>query len=396
MNRSYWFLVFAQWFNAFADNAVFFALVGLAGERGVLEPDQYMSGVQTAFLAAYILLAPVVGTLSDRSSRKRIIQLGVLLKMAGVLLLFSGIPVPLCYAIFGAGAVVYSPAKYGMLNDLIQDGQTLLRGNGILEGLSILAIMVGSITGGILADHSSTWGLFGTAMVLILSLLFSFGLPKIEGKKTITYAIGISNFFADIKTLFSNPLTRFALLGNSSFWMSATLMRIAYLTWLPVVLGITDKAGQATLLAASAVGVIGGAMLAPVIIKIGNVEKAIPFAYISALLIMLSPWVNGTIPVVGVLFMIGLLGGLFVVPMNTLLQSEGKKHIGVGRTVAIQNMMENVFMLSGLAVFQFLAWVGVSLNVRMMFGGAAMAIIVFTIGILVRRKKTFKVDVLGG
>ncbi len=379
MGQGFRFLLATQFFSTFAENTIFFALVGLAYEQGNQEPDQFVSMLSTAFLTAYIVLAPFVGTIADRQAKIRVMQLGSLIKLSGVILMSIGFEPIVCYFLFGIGEVIYSPAKYGILGELIPVGQQLMKGNGMLEGISIVSVMVGTVVGGWLTDFSASTALIGTIVLLLLSIVSSLWIPYQAGKHTLRYQDAFPQFVADLRTMFRDARTRFALIGNGAFWMTGSVLRIAYLSWLPLVLGMTSKSEQSLIFVGSAIGVVIGALLSSRLVQFGQVKKTIPFGYAVAGFVIISPWLINVWLTVGWLFLIGFFGGLFVIPMNTFLQAEGKRFIGVGRTIAIQNMVENIIMVSGLVGFQLLAWAGVSIHLRMMAIGLFLAMLIFVL-----------------
>ena len=375
--KGFRFLLLTQFFSTFAENTVFFALVGLTLERGIDQPDRYVSLLSTFFLTSYIILAPFVGTFADRHAKLRVMQLGSFIKLCGVIGLSLGFEPTICYFLFGVGEVMYSPAKYGILSELIPPGQRLVKGNGILEGISISAVLSGTVAGGWLADQSASIGIYGTIVFLAISLLFTLGIPHHPGQATLRYRDAFMQFRADLQLMIRDTQTRFALFGNGAFWMTGSVLRIAYLTWLPMVLEMTSKTQQSLLFVSSAIGVILGALTAHRFVAFGDVQRVIPFGFVVAGFAILSPWMMNVWLTVAVLFFIGFFGGLFVIPMNAFLQAEGKRRIGIGRLIAIQNMAENIIMVSGLIGFQLLAWIGIPIYFRMMAIGLFLIVVIF-------------------
>lgn len=359
-------LYFSQFLSAFADNAVFFALVGILHKQGIQNTDDKMASYQLMFLLAYVVLAPIVGAMADRNPKRNILMLGNLFKALGALLLFADIDPGLAYGLVGVGAVIYSPAKYGILSEFTDNKQKLLTANGIMEGSTILAILLGTVVGGMMADSLSVQSnLTICALIYTLALGMAIVIPRVAGNPNVHYGKSATGFFKDVGKLLRNTNTRFSLFGTASFWMISAVIRIGFLTWLAEHLDINKVSQQSMLVGTTAVGVVAGALLAPVWIKthqLGRV-RVVGFAIgLSVIAALFSPNVP---TIVTALVLIGVLGGLYVVPMNTLLQEEGKPLVGIGKTIAIQNFVENIFMMVGVGLFKVLRDSAISINLAL-------------------------------
>src|SRR5262245_40955312 len=156
MTRGIWVLLGAQFLTAFADNAILWTVIAMlrAAPRG----DWYIGALQASFLVAFVVLAPWVGPLADRRPKPHILLTGNVLKAVGAALMFLGVEPMAAYALVGTGAAVYSPAKYGILPELVGSNR-LVRANGWIEGSTILAIVLGTVVGARVADRSVSYAL---------------------------------------------------------------------------------------------------------------------------------------------------------------------------------------------------------------------------------------------
>ena len=128
MNRAVGVLLVAQFLTAFADNAILFvaiAMVMSAAQYG----DWYIPALQSAFLIAFVLLAPWVGRFADRFSKPKVLIAGNVLKALGALMMIFTVEPLLAYTVIGTGAAVYGPAKYGVLPEIVEH-DNLVRANG--------------------------------------------------------------------------------------------------------------------------------------------------------------------------------------------------------------------------------------------------------------------------
>lgn len=355
-------LLFTQFLSAFADNAIFFTILAYLAKHGEVNPELKMATVQAMFLLAYVLFAPIVGAIADKNPKSSILAIGNLIKGSGVVALLGGVSPVISYGIVGIGAVVYSPAKYGILTELTSNEDELLKANAKIESFTIVAILFGTVAGGIISDYSVPLGIMGCLMLYVLSLGMSFYIPKKAGNADISYISSAKDFFKDLKTLFSNTKTRFSLVGTSSFWMTSAVLRIAFLAWLAIYLGITSKGEQSAIVGVTAVGIILGAFLTPKLIKPNNFYQVYKYGFALALTLGLSYFVHNIIVIIGLLLIVGFLGGIFIVPQNSVLQEEGKTLIGSGKTIAIQNFCENSAMLMGLGLYKSAVSKGVPVN----------------------------------
>jgi LPLT family lysophospholipid transporter-like MFS transporter len=352
-NLKWYSLYFSQFLSAFADNAVFFALVGILHKQGITDTDNKMAGYQLMFLLAYVILAPIVGALADRNPKRNILMLGNLFKALGALLLFTNIDPGLAYGLVGVGAVIYSPAKYGILSEFTDNKQKLLTANGIMEGTTILAILLGTVVGGMMADNLSVQAnLEICALIYIVALVMAIVIPRVAGNPAIHYGTSATGFFKEVNTLLKNQGARFSLFGTASFWMISAVIRIGFLTWLADHLDITETSKQSMMVGTTAVGVVAGAMLAPLLIKTHQTGRVRLVGFAIGLSVIASLFSPNVPTIITALILIGVLGGLYVVPMNTLLQEEGKPLVGIGKTIAIQNFIENIFMMVGVGLFK--------------------------------------------
>jgi LPLT family lysophospholipid transporter-like MFS transporter len=340
-------LVGAQFLTALADNALLFTAIAmlLAAPRG----DWYVPALQGAFLVAFVLLAPWAGPFADRLSKPRVLLAGNLLKAAGASLMFVGVEPIAAYALVGTGAAIYGPAKYGILPELVREDR-LVRANGVIEGSTIVAIVLGTVVGARLADYSVELALTAVMICYVTSGAATFGLPRLAAADR-SAAAGIPMFVVRMRALFAVARARFSMLGNSLFWASAAVLRLLLVAWAPVVLAATSASDVADLTLFLALGIVAGALLAPRLVPIARLRRARLAAYAMGVAILLFSLTAAAWPARAVLVAIGICGGLFLVPINAALQNIGHRSIGSGRAVALQSFFENFAMLCGVGLY---------------------------------------------
>ncbi|MFD0672540.1 lysophospholipid transporter LplT [Cohnella sp. GCM10027633] len=355
-------VVLTQFLSAFSDNLNFFLIVGMVKRQGADNPDGVVTYIQIAILCAYVLLAPLVGAFADKTAKSRVLLLGNALKATGIGLLLIGVPPVLCYFFVGVGAVVYSPGKYGILSELTKNEGELLRANAWVEGSTIFAILTGTVAGGLLAASSDLPAILTCLFIYLLSLAMTLLIPAKAGNPNIEYGKSAGQFFQDLTRLFRSPRGRFSLLGTSAFWVTAAVLRIALIAWLPVNLGITDTDQQSMIIGVTAVGVVVSAVLIPRLVPEGRLYRAFYYGIVMVVAVMAASFTHQLWLTVTLLFITGVMGGIFLIPLNTMLQEEGKTAIGSGRTIAVQNFVENALTVIGLGLYLTLTEMEVPVN----------------------------------
>ena len=179
MNKSVKFLLVTQFATAFADRAIFFILFVIIGQFEDL-PDWYTPLLQLAFILAYTLFAPWAGTYSDSRPKRNVLLHGNIIKLCGLGILFLyAIPgmtqwvILLGYFVIGFGAVMFSPAKYGLIPELVEE-KKLVKVNAWLEASTIIAILAGQYIGARLGEFNVNIALLIAAGIYGLSTFLAF------------------------------------------------------------------------------------------------------------------------------------------------------------------------------------------------------------------------------
>lgn len=311
----------------------------------------YISALQAGFLVAFVVLAPWVGPFADSRPKAVVLFSANAVKAFGTILMFLGVDPLLSYAIVGVGAAMYAPAKYGILPELVSH-DTLVKTNGLIEGITILATLSGSVIGGALADHSVklALGLIGVFFLLsaVTASFIERTLPFREKQKSESPLL---HFLHLARNLLHTRRARFCILGVALFWAAAAALRVILVAWAPVVLNIHDSEGIAELTLSIAVGIIFGAIMAPRLIPLGHLRRARFAAYGVGAAILLLQISTGVWEARLVLFLVGLAGGLFVVPINAAIQEIGHHSIGSGNTIAVQQFFESLGMAGATMLY---------------------------------------------
>jgi len=350
MNKQIYPLLIAQFLSAFADNAILFTVIAMVMQSAQLA-SWYVPALQSAFLVAFVLLAPWVGGFADNHPKSRVLIIGNLIKAVGAGLLLCNVEPLIAYCVVGVGAAIYSPAKYGILPELAGH-EFLVKANSWIEGSTILAILLGMMIGAKVADYSITWALIGTIVIFIISALTTLFLPASIAKKTAPGS-ALPMFWREIGLFFSTPRSRFAILGGSLFWAAAATLRVIIVAWAPLILLSKNASEIAELTLFIAIGIIAGSALVPGLIPLEHLRRARLPAYLMALFIFGLSLTDSIWPARFMLFFIGVMGGMFIVPVNAALQELGQQSIGSGSAVALQGFFQNLTMLAAVGSYTY-------------------------------------------
>ncbi|MEE7627061.1 lysophospholipid transporter LplT [Methylobacter sp. Wu8] len=353
MNKQIYPLLIAQFLSAFADNAILFTVIAMVMQSTQL-PGWYVPALQSVFLVAFVVLAPWVGGFADNHPKSRVLIIANLIKASGAGLLLCNVEPLIAYCIVGVGAAVYSPAKYGILPELAGH-EFLVKANSWIEGSTILAILMGMIVGAKVADYSIVWALTGTIVMFTASALITLSLPVRILKHETIPGSRIMAFWKEIGAFFITPRSRFAILGGSLFWAAAATLRVIIVVWAPLVLLSKNATEIAELTLFLAVGIIAGSALVPRMIPLEHLRRARIPAYLMAAFIIVLSLMDSIWPARFTLFFIGMMGGMFIVPVNAALQEIGQQSIGSGSAVALQGFFQNLAMLLAVGGYTFAA-----------------------------------------
>jgi LPLT family lysophospholipid transporter-like MFS transporter len=361
LNRVLHTVLIAQFVSALADNALLFAAIGLLMFYG--SPDWYHPLLASVFVVAYIVLAPFVGPFADALPKGRVLFIGNAIKFVGCAAMLMGLPPLLAYSIVGIGAATYSPAKYGILTEILPP-EKLVAANGWMEGLTVAAIVLGAVIGGALINPEvAEAGLgklnisTGTAPPMfaigiitglyLLAALVNLLIPRLPidhrlPSKKPGYIL--HDFWHSFLLLWKDPLGQVSLAVTTLFWGVGATLRLMVIAWAAYNLSFgLDHATQITGLVAF--GIAMGSALAGWRVPLKKSVSVLPAGIALGFLPILLTVVHDFWLAALVLTLLGVLAGYFVVPLNALLQHRGHLLMGSGHSIAQQNFNENISIL---------------------------------------------------
>jgi LPLT family lysophospholipid transporter-like MFS transporter len=392
MNRGFYTIMAAQFFSSLADNALIFVAIGLL--TAMKAPASLTPLLKLSFVLFYVLLAAFVGAFADSMQKGRVMFIANLIKVFGCSLIFFGVHPLIACAVVGFGAAVYSPAKYGILTELLP-AEKLVAANGWIEGLTVLSIILGTVMGGALVSvHGSAWimgldvpgidtgidtAVKGQLAVLIgvyaLAAAFNLRIPdtgaRYEHQERNPIQL-IADFANCSATLWKDKLGQISLAMTTLFWGAGATLQFIVLKWAERSLHMPlDKA--TTLIGVVAIGVSVGAAMAAKMIPLTKSLSVIPLGIMMGVVVTVMTMVHSLSVAVVLLLLIGLLSGFFVVPMNALLQHRGHVLMSAGHSIAVQNFNENLSVLTMLALYAVMITLNLDLNIIIVLFGLFLA-----------------------
>ena len=367
MNRGFYIILAAQFFSALADNALLFAAIALLNDLS--SPAWHTPVLQQSFIVSYIVLAPFVGAFADSLPKGRVMFISNIIKLAGCVAMLVGVHPLIAYCLVGLGAAAYSPAKYGILTEYLPPDQ-LVKANSWMEGLTVAAIVLGALVGGMLISPKVVAPLLQTldlplvgsiaelaiafiVLIYIAAAIFNLYIPRVAiDHKPLSRSpvFLVKDFWHCFKLLWKDPLGQVSLAVTTLFWGAGATLRLLVLAWAAVALHY-DIGEAAKLTAWVAIGIAIGSVLAAKFIKLEHSVKVLPVGIaMGVAVLMMIPVTNSTVAIL-LLIAIGAMGGYFVVPMNALLQHRGHLLMGAGRSIAVQNFNENLSIFAMLGLY---------------------------------------------
>jgi len=379
MKRGFYTIMSAQFFSSLADNALFVGAVQLLRSGGA--PEWQQAALVPMFALFYVILAPFVGAFADAQPKGKVMLISNGIKIIGCLMMLFGTHPLMAYAIVGLGAAAYSPAKYGILTELLPASQ-LVKANGWIEGLTIASIILGVLLGGQLVGHAIssmlltidlplvTTGVDSAPeaaisvliLVYLLAAWFNTRIPHtgVEMRPMPRNPLALLPDFWRCNTrLWQDRLGQISLSTTTLFWGVSGNLRYIVLAWAAAALGYSVTQAS-SLVGVVAIGTAVGAVVASLRMRLEDATRVMPLGIAMGVLVILLNFIDNVWLAAPFLVLLGGLGGFLVVPMNALLQHRGHNLMGAGRSIAVQNFNEQSCILGLGFLYSFSTGMGLS------------------------------------
>ena len=389
MNKGFYTIMAAQFFSSLADNALLISAIALLIE--MTAPEWMKPMLKLFFTVSYVVLAPFVGAFADALPKGKVMFYTNAIKVVGCAMMFASIHPLLAYAVVGLGAAAYSPAKYGILTELLPPSK-LVAANGWIEGTTVGSIILGTVVGGALISPSVSTVIVGLGIpgvyspatgaivvigfVYLLAALINLRIPDTGAryqKQHTDPILLIREFWHCNMTLWRDKLGQISLAVTTLFWGAGAVLQFIVLEWAKQQLGLPLNRA-AILQGVVALGIAVGAMLAARFVTLRRSPRVIPLGIAMGVLVPSMTLVTSQPASYPLLILVGGLAGFFVVPMNALLQHRGHVLMSAGHSIAVQNFNENLNVLTMLGIYALLLKFELHINSIILLFGAFVAI----------------------
>ena len=404
MKRGFYTIMSAQFFSSLADNALFVAAYELLKSAGA--PAWQGTALVPMFALFYVVLAPLVGAFADAVPKGTVMFYSNAIKVIGCLMMLYGGHPLISYAVVGLGAAAYSPAKYGILTELLPTSQ-LVKANGWIEGLTILSIILGVVMGGQLVGPQVAPHLLairipymhfgidtpaGAAIACMMTLyviaaLFNLRIPRTEAVlQPLTNNISdlVRDFSQCNARLWDDKLGQISLATTTLFWGVSGNLRYIVLGWATAALSYSTTYAT-RLIGVVAIGTAVGAVVASMTMRLDKAPRVILLLVGMGLLVITMNAIHTVYVAAPFLVVLGAIGGYVVVPMNALLQHRGHNLMGSGRSIAVQNFNEQASILGVGALYTGMTRFGVTVYGSIAVFGLFTSTVTFLIWLWHRR-----------
>ena len=370
MPFGFYIIMAAQFFSALADNVLLIVAISIL--RDMHAPSEYEPLLKTFFTVSYVLLAAFVGAFADSMPKWRVMFISNAIKIVGCAMMYWDVHPLLAYAVVGLGAAAYSPAKYGILTEYLPH-RLLVVANGWIEGLTVGAIILGVVIGGLLirpdiaesmlrfdlplidtgVDTVGEMAICFVAAFYLLASLFNLRIPDTGVDHRVLHKNPwylLREFNHCLLLLWRDRLGQISLAVTTLFWGAGATLQFIVIKWAESALQL-DLSKSSMLQGVVAIGVALGAVGAARMITLRKAVRVIPLGIAMGMIVLAMNFVQQLWLAIPLLVLIGALSGFFVVPMNALLQHRGHILMGAGHSIAVQNFNENLSILAMTGVY---------------------------------------------
>ncbi len=344
------FLNLAQFLGALNDNVFkFLTIYLLIDVTNVSNSSGILFWIGVVYVLPFLLFSSLGGTLADRFSKQKLI---IYLKLLEVVVMALGIPAyyfkspAACYSIvflMSAQSALFGPSKYSIIPELVPEDK-ISKANGLITSSTYVAIILGGLLATFLTQVTNKNFILGAIVCTIIAAfgyLFSLGIPKVErqNQKKKMNPIVFQEIYRTLMFCKKSPLFLLAVLGSSFFLFNGAFIQLNIIPYAINTLKMSDVAGG-YLFSCTSIGIVVGSYLAGKSTKgFMNIGiSSIACCFITMCFIAL-PMLQFSIPLTTFcLILLGFSGGLFVVPLDTYIQTHAPKEKR-GEIVACVNFL---------------------------------------------------------
>jgi MFS family permease len=398
MKPGFYTIIAAQFFSSLADNALLIAAIALL--RELRDPAWMTPALKQSFVVSYVLLAPLVGAFADSMPKGRVMLVTNAVKIVGCGMMLADVHPLLAYAMVGFGAAAYSPAKYGILTELLPPGQLVIA-NGWIEGATVASIILGFLLGGALITPRISATMLGVDFpfidwpidtppdaaiavimaVYLIAAIINWFIPDtgVDHRVPSTNPLFLIREFSHcVRLLWRDRLGQISLATTTLFWGAGATLQFIVIDWAAHALSL--NLSQASMLqGVVAFGIALGAVLAARFVSLRASVGVLPIGAAMGVIVMLMVLVHNLWIAMVLMVAIGACAGFFVVPMNALLQHRGHVLMGAGHSIAVQNFNENIGILVMVGLYALMVRSGMSVSTAIILFGLSVTTVMLLV-----------------
>jgi len=361
--KGFWALIVTQFQGAFSDNAlknlVIFMVIGMnlpPGKRQLM-----MLVIPALFIVPFIIFSMAGGYFADHHSKRNVTVaikiFEILVMIFATISLASHVMSLILAALFlmGVHSAIFGPSKYGLLPELLPE-RKLSWGNGVLEFGTFVAIILGTMVGGLLSNYFHGQQQWSGAILIglaVIGFFTSLGIPHVPPAGSIKKfeKFFIIELWDQVQDIRKDRVLWLAMIGSTYFWFIGMILQLNIIIYGKDILNLTDTRNSC-LQAALAIG-IGIGSLAAGYLSGGKIEYGlIPLgaAGLSALGFVIGLFGQSFASFASELALLGFFGGFFAVPVSALLQHRPDKD-KKGGVLAVANLLSSVGLLIAAGVY---------------------------------------------
>lgn len=336
--------------------------------------------VNALILLPFVLMFTPSGFLADKYPKNRVMRISAWVAVGLTLIItlsyyqgwfWTAFAMTFLLAVQSA---ILSPAKYGFIRELVGTEQ-LATANGVVQAVTTTAILGGIFVFSILFEHSLAGQTYDDAHSLLphtaavgwllvagslVEVWFTYRLPTLrQADSTRRFDwhayVTTRSLVSNLRTALARPVVRLSVIGLSIFWAVSQVILAVFPAFAKASLAIDNTVVIQGLLACSGIGIILGSLVASRLSRSYIETGMIPVAALGiALALALLPQLDSVLAHALNFVLLGALGGIFIVPLNALIQYHaGEQHLG--KVLAANNLVQNLVMLAFLGITVFAA-----------------------------------------
>jgi len=347
---SFTYLNITQFLGALNDNIYKLLIAYLFIQiEGIGESYKILALSGAIFVLPFLLFSATSGVLADRFSKRNIIIATKLLELVTISCGIAAFHMQSKIGSFGTlfllatQSALFSPSKYGIVPEIVAE-EKISRANGIMTSFTFLAIILGTFLASFILDIT------GRNFIIAASICFLFSLIGVVTSLLIEYTppsgssqrFSILFFYEIYKTLikaYSVPSLIAAIFGSTFFLFMGAYIQLNIIPFAVESLGLTDIQGGYLFLI-TAFGIGTGAMIAGRIsgkrVQLGFVPLAT--LGITLCLFFITGYASKIRVVVPFVFLLGMLGGIYQVPLDAYIQTASPRN-SRGQVIAATNVL---------------------------------------------------------